>query len=71
MFLVRTFPSIPLPPQLKNSSSAIRGQLQPEMPDARWVHQKYLRPTLPLFGKTKQETLEKIWVSVLSVKCCN
>ncbi len=40
------------------------------MSDARWVPPKSLHLTLHFFGAIEQETLEKIKVSVLSVKGC-
>lgn len=67
---VRTFLAIPLPQQLQDSIHVIQGQLQTKMPDARWVPPKSLHLTLHFFGAIEQETLEKIKVSVLSVKGC-
>ena len=67
---VRTFLAIPLPQQLLDSIRVVQAQLQTQMPDARWVHPKRLHLTLHFFGEVEQETLEKIKVSVLSVKGC-
>ena len=66
----RVFLAIPLPQQLKDSVSVIQRQLQTEIPAARWVRPKNLHLTLHFFGEIEQETLEKIRVSVLSVKGC-
>jgi 2'-5' RNA ligase len=68
--LFRVFLAIPLPPQLKDSISALQRQLQRQIPYARWVPPKNLHLTLHFFGEIEQETLEKIKVSVLSVKGC-
>jgi len=66
--LFRVFLAIPLPPQLKDSISAVQRQLQTQIPYARWIPPKNLHLTLHFFGEIGQETLEKIKVSVLSVK---
>ena len=66
----RVFLAIPLPQQLKDSINVIQRQLKTEIPAARWVHPKNLHLTLHFFGEIEQETLEKIRVSVLSVKGC-
>jgi len=68
--LFRVFLAIPLPQQLKDSISALQRQLQTQIPYARWVPPKNLHLTLHFFGAIEQETLEKIRVSVLSVKGC-
>jgi len=70
MSLVRAFLAIPLPRQLQDSISSIQRQLQTKIPDTRWVDPKNLHLTLHFFGEIAQETLEKIKVSVLSVKGC-
>jgi len=69
--LFRVFLAIPLPQQLKDSISAVQRQLQTQIPYARWTPPKNLHLTLHFFGEIGQETLEKIKVSVLSVKGCN
>jgi 2'-5' RNA ligase len=66
----RAFLAIPLPQQLQESISSIQRQLQTQIPDARWVRPKNLHMTLHFFGEIEQEVLEKIKVSVLSVKGC-
>ena len=68
MSSVRAFLAIPLPQQLKDSICAVQRQLQTQIPDARWVRPENLHLTLHFFGEIEQETLEKIKVSVLSVK---
>ena len=66
----RAFLAIPLPQQLQDSIRSVQRQLQTQIPDARWVRPKNLHLTLHFFGETEQEVLEKIKVSVLSVKGC-
>lgn len=70
MSSVRTFLAIPLPQQLIDSICAAQRQLRAQISDARWVRPESLHLTLHFFGETEQETLEKIKVSVLSVKRC-
>ena len=70
MSSVRTFLAIPLPRQLKASISAIQSHIQAQIAGVRWVRPENLHLTLHFFGKTGQEDLEKIRVSVLSVKQC-
>ena len=70
MCLVRAFLAIPLPQQLKDSISVIQRHLQTQIADTRWVRPENLHLTVHFFGETKQEALEKIRVSVLSVKLC-
>ena len=66
----RVFLAVPLPRQLKNSVSTIQKQLQTRIAGARWVRSENLHLTVHFFGETEQEALEKISVSVLSVKRC-
>ena len=68
--LFRVFLAIPLPRQLKASIRVLQRQLQMQIPDARWIPPERLHLTLHFFGEIGQETLEKIKVSVLSVKGC-
>ena len=68
--LFRVFLAIPLPRQLKDSICAVQRQLQTQIASARWIPPKNLHLTLHFFGEIGQETLEKIKVSVLSVKGC-
>jgi 2'-5' RNA ligase len=55
---------------LRDAVSAFQRQLQTQIPDARWVLPKNLHLTLHFFGEIGEESLEKIKVSVLSVKGC-
>lgn len=68
MFPVRAFLAVPLPQQLKEAISAIQSHMQAQITDARWIRSENLHLTLHFFGETEQEALEKIKVSVLSVK---
>ena len=70
MSSVRTFLAIPLPQQLMDAIKTIQRNLRTQIPDARWSHPENLHLTLHFFGEVEQETLEKIKVSVLSVKGC-
>ncbi|MBE0575805.1 MAG: RNA 2',3'-cyclic phosphodiesterase [Desulfuromonadales bacterium] len=70
MSSVRAFLAIPLPQQLKDAVKTLQRNLQAQIPDARWVRPENLHLTLHFFGDVEQETLEKIKVSVLSVKGC-
>lgn len=70
MSSVRAFLAIPLPAQLQASISEFLRPLQTQMPDARWTRSENRHLTLHFFGEVEQETLEKIKVSVLSVKGC-
>ncbi len=66
----RTFLAIPLPRQLKEAISAVQSHIQAQITGVRWIRSENLHLTLHFFGETKQEDLEKIRVSVLSVKQC-
>ncbi len=68
MSSIRTFLAIPLPQQLKEAISAIQSHIQAQITGVRWIRSENLHLTLHFFGETKQEDLEKIRVSVLSVK---
>lgn len=70
MSSVRAFLAIPLPQQLKDAVKTLQRNLRTQIPDARWVRPENLHLTLHFFGDVEQETLEKIKVSVLSVKGC-
>jgi 2'-5' RNA ligase len=70
MSSVRAFLAIPLPEQLKDSISAFQQSLHAHWPDSRWIRPENLHLTLHFFFALEQETLEKIKVSVLSVKGC-
>jgi 2'-5' RNA ligase len=70
MSSVRAFLAIPLPWQLQESIRLIQTELQASIGEARWTRPENLHLTLHFFGKVEQETLEKLKVSVLSVKGC-
>ncbi len=71
MSSVRVFLAIPLPQQLKAAIQTLQNNLRSQMAGVRWVRPENLHLTLHFFGEVEQETLEKIKVSVLSVKGCN
>ncbi len=71
MSLVRVFLAIPLPQQLKGAIQTLQNNLRSQIAGVRWVRPKNLHLTLHFFGEVEQETLEKIKVSVLSVKGCH
>ena len=70
MSLVRAFLAIPLPQPLQEAITALQNDLRAQIPGARWTRAENLHLTLHFFGETTQENLEKIKVSVLSVKSC-
>jgi len=70
MSSVRAFLAIPLPRQLQESIHCIQTELQASITEARWTIPDNLHLTLHFFGEIEQETLEKLKVSVLSVKGC-
>lgn len=71
MSSVRAFLAIPLPRQLKDSIRALQRQLQTQITSARWLRPENLHLTLHFFAEIEQETLEKIGVSMLSVRGCS
>ena len=68
MSSVRAFLAIPLPWQLQESIRVIQTELQAGIVEARWTRPENLHLTLHFFAKIEQETLEKLKVSVLSIK---
>ena len=68
MSSVRTFLAIPLPQQAKDAVRTLQRELQEKIPAVRWTPSENLHLTLNFFGDTPQESLEKIRVSMLSVK---
>jgi 2'-5' RNA ligase len=70
MSSVRAFLAIPLPRQLQESIHCIQTELQASITEARWTRPENLHLTLHFFGEIEQETLEKLKVSVLSIKGC-
>jgi 2'-5' RNA ligase len=71
MSSVRAFLAVPLAPHVLSSLSRLQAQLSRKINDIRWSHPQNLHLTLHFFGNIDQETLEKIKVSVLSVKRCH
>lgn len=70
MSSVRAFLAVPLPRQLQQSIRAVQRGLKGRIPEARWTRSENLHLTLHFLGEIEQETLEKIKVSVLSVRRC-
>jgi len=70
MSLVRAFLAIPLPRTLHEAVSCLQRDLHFHVPGVRWTRPENLHLTLQFFGDTQQETLEKIKVSMLSVRGC-
>ena len=70
MSSVRAFLAIPLPRKLQESIRFIQTELLSSITEARWARPENLHLTLHFFGGIEQETLEKLKVSVLSVKGC-
>jgi len=70
MSSVSAFLASPLPRQLQESIRVIQSELQASIAGARWTRPENLHLTLHFFGEIEQETLEKLKVSVLSVKDC-
>ena len=70
MSSLRAFLAIPLPGPLQDSIVALQRDLRAQIPLARWTRPENLHLTLHFFGEISQEYLEKLKVSVLSVKGC-
>ena len=70
MSSVRAFLAIPLPEQLQQSISALQKDLQAAIPEVRWTRHENLHLTLHFLGEIEQETLERLKVSMLSVRGC-
>lgn len=70
MSSVRAFLAIPLPEHLKESIRATQKDLQARISNARWTRLENLHLTLHFFAAIEQETLEKLKVSMLSLKGC-
>jgi len=71
MSSVRVFLGVPLTEQLQNAIRSLQGDLKSRIRDIRWTRPENLHLTLHFFGETEQENLEKIRVSMLSVKRCH
>jgi 2'-5' RNA ligase len=70
MSSLRAFLAIPLPGPLQDSIVALQRDLRAQIPLVRWTRPENLHLTLHFFGEISQEYLEKLKVSVLSVKGC-
>jgi 2'-5' RNA ligase len=68
MSSVRTFLGVPLTTELQGAIRSLQNSLKTRIRDIRWSRPENLHLTLHFFGETAQENLEKIGVSVLSVK---
>jgi 2'-5' RNA ligase len=71
MSLVRAFLGVPLKAELQEAIRALQTSLMSRIRDIRWSRPENLHLTLHFFGETAQENLEKIRVSMLSVKHCH
>lgn len=71
MSSVRVFLGVPLTEELQNAIRSLQGDLKARIRDIRWSRPENLHLTLHFFGETEQENLEKIRVSMLSVKRCH
>jgi len=71
MSSVRTFLGVPLTEELREAIHSLQSGLKSRIRDIRWSRPENLHLTLHFFGETEQENLEKIRVSVLSVKRCH
>lgn len=70
MSSVRAFLAAPIPPQVKAAIGQLQKRLGTQSPDIRWTKPDNLHLTMHFFGDVSEETLEKIRVSMLSVKGC-
>lgn len=68
MSSVRAFLAIPLSHALIKNLGEIQARLEAEVNNIRWCQPQNLHLTLHFFGDTTQESLEKIKVSMLSVR---
>ena len=71
MSSVRVFLGVPLTAELQKTIRSLQDNLKGRICDIRWSRPENLHLTLHFFGETEQENLEKIRVSVLSVKHCH
>lgn len=71
MSSVRAFLAVPLPDALKSSIATLQKSLAAQISGVRWSRPENLHLTLRFFGETTQETLERVKVSMLSVKGCS
>jgi 2'-5' RNA ligase len=70
MSLARVFLAIPLSRSLQQAVSSLQRDLHFRIPGVRWTRPENLHLTVHFFGETQQEILEKIKVSMLSVRGC-
>ena len=70
MSSVRTFLAIPVDNELKSRIAELQSGWKKQLPEVRWTRADNLHLTLHFFGDVTHEILEKIKVSVLSVKGC-
>ena len=71
MSSVRAFLAVPLTAGLQAAIGSLQSGLMTRIRDIRWSRPENLHLTLHFFGETEQENLEKIKVSMLSVKHCH
>ena len=71
MSSVRAFLGVPLTAELQEAIRTLQACLTPRIRGIRWIRPENLHLTLHFFGETTQENLEKIKVSMLSVKRCH
>jgi len=71
MSSVRAFLGAPLTKELQEAIRTLQSELKSRIRDIRWSRPENLHLTLHFFGDTEQENLEKIKVSMLSVKRCH
>ena len=70
MSLVRAFLAVPLPEHLKKAIHGTQMDLQARIPEVRWTRLENLHLTLHFFAEIAQEALEKLKVSMLSLRGC-
>ncbi len=71
MSSVRAFLGVPITAELQGAIHSLQSNLKTRIRDIRWSRPENLHLTLHFFGETTQENLEKIRVSMLSVKRCH
>jgi 2'-5' RNA ligase len=71
MLSLRTFLAIPLPESLQEAIAALQRDLHAKIPFVRWTRPENLHLTLHFFGEISQDYLEKLKVSMLSVRDCH
>lgn len=68
MTTVRAFLAVPLPATLQQDIAALQNELSGGLPGIRWTRPDTVHLTLHFFGDLHADVLEKIRVSMLSVK---